>query len=124
MNAVMNSIAFLSAGATIFAVIGWCVAKAESRNAKCVMRNLSRATDIALERAMLYLTADIESWLDNSTATDIKFAVMRGEYRKRLDDLQRVGIECVKRGVILQDDLRVVITDFRLPAAFTRGNEL
>ena len=81
------------------------------RNAKRVVRNVSKATDVALIRALLYIAAVIERCLDdNKSCQDAR---MKHHYRVEL--LKKVGRECVSRDIILQDDLQVVIADFQMP---------
>lgn len=113
MNTLIADICLMTSVASVFAAIGFLVAQAERYNVKRVMRNLSNATDHHLTKAMLHLTAELESWLNETNATDKYFAVMRGQYRRRWSVLYQVGCECAKRGIINHDDLDHVMLDFQ-----------
>jgi len=89
----------------------WFSNRFGKRNAKRVVHNVSKATDVALIRALLYISAAIEKRLDDITSCQSTCM----EHRYRVALLKEVGRECVSRDIILKDDLQVVLADFQMP---------
>ena len=91
--------------------LAWFSSFFGKRNAKRVVHNVSGATDVALIRALLYISTVIEKCLGE----DIDCQIARKEHHYRMALLKEVGRECVSRDIILKDDLRVVLADFQMP---------